>query len=300
LFTLLLQIQEFAFSLSASDKKETPCPQFRSDLSRMRAFDSLSIHGPLAACLALLVPSVAIAAPVATRRKQEPMHQQFVVKSMDGKVVANGEETTADEGDRVRSDLTFRFLDGSLDEQVTTFTQGQVFRLINDHHVQKGPSFPNPLDITIDMPSNKVTWHDFRNGRDQVNSQHMNLPDDLANGLVPLLTENVPPGSAPLQVSWVAIAGKPLLVTLSIEPDTGGSDAVDPVEHARRYLLHVGLHGLALLVAPLIKMQPADLHVWVTDAQQPSFLRLQGPFYQAGPIWTVESIGPEIPIAAGE
>jgi hypothetical protein len=229
------------------------------------------------------------------------MHQQFVVKSIDGKIVANGEENTTAEGDHVRSDLRFCFLDGSLDEQITTFTQGSVFRLINDHHVQKGPSFPNPLDMTVDMPSGTVIWHEMRNGKDEVNTQHMSLPDDLANGLVPLLTENVPPGAAPLQVSWVAIAGKPLLVTLTIQPDgSAGSEAAVPVAHARRYLLHVGLHGLASLVAPLIRMQPADLHVWVTDAEQPSFLRLQGPFYQAGPIWTVESLGPETPLAAGE
>jgi len=38
-----------------------------------------------------------------------------------------------------------------------------------------------------------------------------------------------------------------------------------------------------------------DLHFWVTDAPQPSFLRLAAPFYQGGPMWVVESLGPEIP-----
>jgi hypothetical protein len=267
----------------------------------MRAFDSPSIQRPLAACLALLLPSAAMAAPVAARRKQEPMQQQFVVRSIEGKIVAHGEEITTNEGDHVRSVLSFHFLDGSLDEQTTTFTQDAVFRLISDHHVQKGPSFPTPLDMTVDMPGGTVLWHETRNGKDEVNTQHMSLPDDLANGLVPLLTENVPPGAAPLQVSWLAIAGRPLLVTLCIQPDSSaGSDAALPIARARQYLLHVGLHGLASLVAPLMKMQPADLHVWVTDADQPSFLRLQGPFYQAGPVWTVESLGPETPLAAGQ
>jgi hypothetical protein len=71
----------------------------------------------LALLLALLFVSlVALAEPVATQRKQEPMHQGFVLKALDGKVLASGEEVTTADGDRVRSDLAFRFLDGSLDE----------------------------------------------------------------------------------------------------------------------------------------------------------------------------------------
>jgi len=238
-------------------------------------------------------PAQAAAAPVATRRRQEPMRRFFVLKSVDGRILANGEEVTAEEGGHVRSDLAFRFLDGSLDEQITTFTQDGVFRLIHDHHVQKGPSFPTPLDMTVDVPTGTVTWHEWKDGQDQVSSVHLTMPDDVANGLVPLLTENVPPGPAPLDVSWIALAGRPILVTLSIQPDAAPSPAHAPaLEHANRYLLHVELHGLAMLVAPLINRQPADLHVWVSDAAQPSFLQLQGPFYQAGPVWTVESVDP--------
>ena len=262
----------------------------------MRIFFRDAFRRPLALTLALFLPSLTFAASVAARRKQEPMHQLYVVKSADGKVIANGEESSVAEGDRVRSDLAFHFLDGSLDEQITTFTQNGVFRLINDHHVQKGPSFPTPLDLAVDIPSGTVTWHVQKGGQDKVSSIHMALPDDMANGLVPLLAENVPPGSAGLQVSWVAVAIKPILVTLTIQPDSSPNPA-PALQHAQRYLLHVELHGLAWMVAPLLDKMPADLHFWVTDAAQPSFLRLQGPFYQGGPVWTVESLGPEIPTA---
>ncbi len=249
----------------------------------------------LALSLALLVPLAALAETVATLRKQEPMHQEFVLKALDGKVLANGEEVTTADGDRVRSDLTFRFLDGSLDEQITTFTQGNVFRLINDRHVQKGPSFPTPLDMTIDVPSRTVSWHQLKNGRDAVSTVNMDFPDDVGNGLVPLLVENVPPGPAGLRVSWFAVAVRPLLVTVAIHPDQTRVDGLSPLQHAHQYLLHVELHGMAFFVAPLINEEPADLHFWVTDAPQPSFLRLAAPFYQGGPMWVVESLGPEIP-----
>lgn len=222
------------------------------------------------------------------------MHQLMVVKSADGKVIANGEETCTAQGNRIRSDLVFRFLDGSLDEQITTFTQDQVFRLINDRHVQKGPSFPVPLDFTVDVPSSTVTWHEQKSGKDKVYSQHMTLPDDVANGLIPLLAENVSPGSSGFQVSWIAVAIRPILVTLTIEPDPS-PEAAPVLPHAQRLLLHPELHGLAWAMAPVLGKQPADLHFSVTDDQQPSFLRLIGPFFQGGPVWTVDSLGPEIP-----
>ena len=247
--------------------------------------------------LLLLIPTIGFAASVATRRKQEPMRQKFVVESADGKVIANAEEVTVAEGDHMKSDLAFRFLDGSLDEQITTFTQSGVFRLINDHHVQKGSSFPAPLDMTIDVPTGTVTWHVPKGGKDTVMTQHLKLPEDLANGLVPLLVENVPPGSAGLRVSWIAIAMmKPILITLAVQPDHS-SNTAPALSHASRYFLHAELHGLTYYLASLFNKQPADLHVWVTDGVQPSFLRLQGPFYQNGPVWTVESLGPEMPTA---
>lgn len=222
------------------------------------------------------------------------MHQILIVRSADGKVIANGEEISTADGNRIRSDLVFHFLDGSLDEQITLFTQDQVFRLINDRHVQKGPSFPTPLDLTVDVPTSTVTWHEQKSGADKVYSAHMALPQDVANGLIPLLAENVAPGSAGLQVSWIAVAIRPILVTLTIQPDPTSSPALP---HAQHLLLHPELHGLAWAVAPLFNKQPADLHFSVSDDPQPSFLRLVGPFYQGGPVWSVESLGPEIPTA---
>lgn len=244
--------------------------------------------------LLTLAPASLLAASVPARRKQEPMRQLLVVKSADGKVIANGEETSTVDGNRIRSDLAFHFLDGSLDEQITVFTQDGVFHLINDRHIQKGPSFPTPLDFTVDVPSSTVTWHEQKSGKDKAYSSHMALPDDLANGLVPLLAENVPPGSAGFQVSWIAVAIRPLLVTLTIQPDPG-ADSATALPHGQHLLLHPGLHGMMWAMASALSRLPADLHFVVSDDPQPTFLRLVGPFYQGGPVWTVENVGPEVP-----
>ena len=243
--------------------------------------------------LAAALPVAAAAAPVASRRPQEPMHRAFLLRDASGKVLAHGEEIATIQGNLVHSRLTFRFQDGSLDDEQTVFLQDKVFHLISDHHVQKGPSFPTPVDLTVDVPSGTVTWHDKHFGHDVTKSQHLSLPDDVANGIMPLLVENFPPGAQEMRVSWVAIAMKPLIVDISVKPH--GTEEVDPPgghEQANEYILHPELHGFVGFLAPLVNKTPGDIHIWVSDDKLPSFARLKGPFYQGAPDWTVEPAGP--------
>lgn len=243
----------------------------------------------IAVALACVLPVLAWADPVVVRRKQEPMHRTFLLKAPDGKLLANAEETAVVKGDLVESRLTFRFLDGSLDDELAVFTQAGVFHLISDHHVQKGPSFPTRMDIAIDLPTQKVTWHETHFGKDRVRSQTIHLPDDLANGIMPLLVENFPPGASVMRVSWVAVAIHPLIVATSVHPNgTSEQDPGGTPVRANEFILHPELHGVVSLLAPLLAKEPADIHIWVSDDKVPSFVRLAGPFYQGGPVWTVE------------
>jgi hypothetical protein len=242
-----------------------------------------------AAVLAGLLPAGTWATPVPVRRPQEPMHRDFVVKGPDGKILAHAEETAVVEKDLVRSRLTFRFIDGSLDDEEAVFTQAGVFHLISDHHVQKGPSFPTPMDIMIDVPSHTVTWHETHFGKDRVRSQTLATPDDLADGIMPILVENFPPGASVMRVSWVAVAIKPMIVAVSVHPNgTSEQDPAGQPVRANEFILHPELHGIVSLLAPLLAKEPADIHIWVSDEKVPSFVKLAGPFYQGGPVWTVE------------
>ncbi len=248
----------------------------------------------MALSLTVLVPSIALSEPVVTRCPQESMHRVFLLKAADGKTLASGMEESVTLADLVHSRLIFHFVDGSIDDETTVFTQGKVFRLLSDHHIQHGPSFPSPIDILIDRASGKVTWHEQRNGRDETRAQKMALPDDLGNGMMPLMVENFPRGAQKMRVSWIAIALRPLVVNLSIKAD--GMQDVDPAgipERANEYTIHAELHGFVGFLAPLVNKQPADIHIWVTDQAAPSFVRLQGPFYQDASVWTVEPAAPE-------
>ena len=64
------------------------------------------------------------------------------MRTLDGKSIAIGDATQVAQGDHVTSRVIFRFHDGSIDEDTTVFSQGGVFRLLRDHHIQRGLSFP--------------------------------------------------------------------------------------------------------------------------------------------------------------
>ncbi|MDX6463236.1 MAG: hypothetical protein QOE55_6933 [Acidobacteriaceae bacterium] len=53
--------------------------------------------------------------------------------------------------------LTFRCKDGSVDDGTAVFTQRGDFHLITERHIQKAPSFPHPMDLSIDAHSGQVT-----------------------------------------------------------------------------------------------------------------------------------------------
>lgn len=248
----------------------------------------------LALSLASLLPALALAAgPVTARRKQEPMHRLLTMKDASGKLLANGEDVAVLQGDEVHARLTFHYLDGSVDDEETVFKQDSAFHLISDHHIQKGPTFPAPVDIAVDVPSGTVTWHEMRAGKDETRTQTLAVPDDVANGIVPLLVENYPLGAAEMRVSWMAIAFKPMFVGLSVAPK--GAEEVDPggtFVRANEYVIHAQVPGMIGMLAPLVNKLPADIHIWVTDEKKPAFVRLDSQFYPGGPMWTVEPAGP--------
>ncbi len=117
----------------------------------------------------------------------------MTVRSGDGKTIAGGEFTQTVQGEEVTMRLTFRFVDGSIDDEMTTFRQQGTLRLVSNHHIQKGPFFSRPIDFTVEAASGTVTSRTTdKNGKTHVESKHMDLPADLANGFVGSVLLNVP------------------------------------------------------------------------------------------------------------
>ncbi len=228
--------------------------------------------------------------------RQGAVHGFLVLKDENGKEIAVGDETNEVRGNTIRSRTVFRFRDGSIDDEEAVYRQGTTFQLIRDHRIQKGPSYAKPSDVTIDVAKGEVSWVDMSKSDGQTKSQHMNLPGDLANGMVPLLIENLKQGASELKVSYLAVDTKPRIVTLDIKPD--GDDKVlvgGDGRKADRFNIHTDIQGIAGVVAPIVGKQPPDIKLWVAGGTVPVFVRMDGPFYEQGPRWSVLLAGPTWP-----
>ena len=241
----------------------------------------------------LLMPALgaaALAEPVAVRHRQGSFHAFVVVKTLEGKRIAVGDFIQSVHGSRVNSRLTYRFHDGSLDDETTEFTQQKNFRLISDHHVQRGPSFPVPCDVFIDALKGLVTYH---TPAGETVQDHVEMPEDVGNGMPPILAMNLPASIAETKVSYLAPTAKPRMVHLSIKPGATVHFTIGGVERkGTDYVIHVEIGGLIGAIAPLVGKQPSDYHIWILGGDAPAFIREEGQFFEGGPIWRVEQLSP--------
>ena len=97
----------------------------------------------------LFLPLLLRAEPVAVHHLEGTVHGFLALSTMDSKILAPGDLIQVIRGNQVVSRLVFRFKDGSLDDETAIFTQRGSLRLVSDHHIQKGPAFPHPMDVLI-------------------------------------------------------------------------------------------------------------------------------------------------------
>jgi hypothetical protein len=252
----------------------------------------------LALLLCVWRPS-APAERIPVRYAQGTIHGFLELRSDDGHVLASGDSTQVAHGDQVTTRTLFTFKDGSTDDETTVFSQRGVLRLITDHHVQKGPAFPHPMDVLIDARSRQVTVRSTgKDGKEEVKTDHLDLPPDLANGMVPLVIENLRSGAAETTVPIVVATPKPRLVKLMIS--SVGEDPISVVGSSRKalhYEIKIDIGGIAGLVAPLVGKAPPNIEIWILGGPAPTFLREQGPIYPEGPVMTIQLASPAWPDA---
>jgi hypothetical protein len=196
---------------------------------------------------AALVAALLGAEPVQVRHTQGSAHGFVALKNLEGTRLATGDMMQTVQGDRVTSRLVLRFRDGSLDDDTTIFTQRGVFRLISDHHIQRGPSFPESMDILINATTGQITFH----GKDgKVTEEHMDLPEDTSNGLPPNLLMNILPATPETKLSFLVPSLKPRLIKVSIKPAGEVPFTIgDTKRTAVDFVLHPELGGFAGMIA---------------------------------------------------
>jgi hypothetical protein len=270
---------------------------FRRDYRPNTTYVGPSRLAVLLACAVLLQPVVLPAAPVAVRHLEGLVHGFLVLRTLEGDILADGDLIQVAYGDRVTSRLVFHFKDGSIHDETAVFSQRRNFRLLSDHLVQKGPAFQHPIEVSIDGSTGQVTVHDPNDdGKRKVATDHLDLPSDVANGLVLTLLKNIRSDAPQTKVSMVVFTPTPRLVRLAITPQgeeafsIGGSS-----RKATHYVVKLEIGGAAGLVATLLGKQPPDTHVWILDGEAPAFVKSEGPLYLGGPIWRIELASPVWP-----
>jgi hypothetical protein len=241
----------------------------------------------------MTVGIAAFAEPISVRHIQRPMHRFMVARSEDGKTIASGEFSQDVQGDEVTMRLTYKFMDGSIDDETTTYRQQGTFRLVRDHHIQKGPFFAKPVDFTVDAATGMATSRTIdKNGRIHIESKHMDLPDDLANGFVGTLLLNVPHNTTPFRVGMLAPVAGGRLIRLLISPeDEQTVRLAGQTLKATVFRIHPELGGIVGVIARLIGLQPKDVMVWVLEGEQPAVAVIVGQLGGYGPVVSSDLVG---------
>ena len=270
-------------------------------LSNTRATNTRS--RTLVAALAIFVtfPALAAADPIQVHHTQGALHGFLVLRSLAGATLGYGEFTQLADGDRVTAHLVYHFRDGSLDDETTVFTQHGTFQLVSDHHIQRGPFFPKPCEITVQADGTVTTITPTKDGHAQnkikTETQHIDLPADISNGMIGVLLANVDPNGAPFKLAMVVpSAGKGRLIHLDVSAESQASFTVaGSARKATIYRMKLDLGGVAGVVAPIIGKQPADIVVWVLEGDAPLFVRVVGQLSEGGPIVSIEFAGTSFP-----
>ena len=238
-------------------------------------------------------------AQVPVRYKEGLVHGFLTLRTLQGETIADGDLLQNAHGDRVTSRLVFHFKDGSLHDETAVFLQSGHFRLLSDHLIQKGPAFDRPMELMVNGTSGVVIVRYTEDGKEKIASEHLQLPADVANGLVMTLLKNLPPDTPETKVSFVAATPKPRLVKLAITSQGEESFSTgNTYRKAIHYVVKVDIGGLSGAFADLLGKQPPDTHVWILGGEAPAVAKSEGPLALGGPIWRIELVSPVWPRAS--
>jgi hypothetical protein len=243
-----------------------------------------------------------LAQPVEVKHTEGITHGFLILRSLDGRILATGDQIQTVEGNQVTTETVFHFKDGSLHDETSVYLQDHTFHMLSYHLTQKGPMFPHPTDASLDVSNHEVTIHATEKNQQKDAIEHMDLTPDLVNGFVTTVLKNIPPSAAGTKVPMLVLSAKPRLVHLVIKSiDTNSTFAIAGSRRkALHFQIHIDLGGVAGVVAPLLGKKPPDIHIWLSDGRAPTFLRSQGPLFEGGPIWRIDLAAPQMPETSGK
>jgi hypothetical protein len=232
---------------------------------------------------------------VAVRFVEGTLHGFLRLRNAAGDAIADGELLQVPRRRGLDSRMVFRFRDSSFFEEKVLFTQRGVFRMESYSLVQRGPSFADDIEVSLERSGKyQVKATDHEDGETKTWSGTMDLPEDTYNGMVIVVAKNLAAGDTQ-RVHLVAFTPKPRLISLEIAPS-----GTHPVkvgghrENAVHYTLKPKLGAVIGLFAKVLGKKPPDSHAWIVTEGAPGFVRFEGPLY-TGPVWRLELAAPSWP-----
>jgi hypothetical protein len=241
-------------------------------------------------------PAAGHAAEVEVRHQEGVTRGFLVVRTSAGEIVAEGDLLQRARPEGVESRLVFRFRDGSVFDETVLFSQRRVFTMLRYRLEQRGPTFPEALQVSLerdrDQARGRYAATARRHGEEEERAGgEIDLPLDTYIGMATLLLRNL--GTAATTVHTMAFTPKATLLQLELAPEREESIAAGE-RHvpATRYVLKPKLGMLRGAVAALIGKTPADYRCWIATAGLPAFVAIDGPLFPGGPIWRIETVSP--------
>lgn len=241
-------------------------------------------------------PSPALAGPVSVRYLEGVTHGYLVLRNADGETLADGDLLQVVKPDGVDSRLLLRFRDGSLYDETVVFTQQKVFTLVRYHLIQRGPTFPEELEVKMERKTGRYEVRSRRGGDEpETVAGELDLAPDVYNGMMIMLLKNLAKGATET-VQNVVFMPKPLVIQLDLA--SVGEETVmagDRKLEATHFVMTPKLGLVRGAAAAVLGKTPPNYHCWVVTSGLPAFVAIDGPLYTGGPIWRIETVSPRGP-----
>ena len=266
-------------------------------LSTIVGYRSVCASCVIVMVLSVVLYSPASAAPVAVRFPEGVTHGFLLVRSLAGEVIGQGEVTQmTKEGGLVESQLMFKFNDGSLHDEKVAFSQKGVFTLITYQLIQRGPSFPEQVDVFIDRGTReyRVRSKVGKDGKEEVRAGTFDLPNDVYNGMVVTMMLNLPKGASEA-VHILVFRPEPEVIKLEILPREKRTVRIGGMSRkAVQYEFKPDIGIIEKWLGRIIGELPDQFHYhcWVLADEIPSFVHYEGPLQLMGPIVQIELVSP--------
>jgi hypothetical protein len=250
--------------------------------------------------IATLMYSFAEAAPVGVRFAEGVTHGYLVVRSLAGETIGQGEMTQVlKEGDLVENRLVFHFKDGSLHDEKVAFSQQRVFTLISYRLVQRGPSFPEQLDVSMDRGTSEFTVRSKTGAqeKEEVVTGQVDLPKDVYNGMLITVSKNLQKGGDET-VSILAFLPTPQVIKVQLlAVDEQPVHIGDLSSKATQYIFKPQIGMIRELLGKVTGKLPAHFRYdcWIMLDEVPSFVKFEGPLQLMAPVVRIELVSPRLP-----